>query len=51
VAAPTRDATDAFLEQAIATARSDETIGHGTHTKAKMWKEHLARLLRETEKN
>jgi homoserine O-acetyltransferase/O-succinyltransferase len=27
---------------------SDETIGHGTHTKAKLWKEHLAKLLLET---
>ena len=28
---------------------SDETIGHGTHTKAKLWKEHLAGLLRDTQ--
>jgi homoserine O-acetyltransferase len=35
---------------AIVIPLSDETIGHGTHTKAKLWKQHLARLLRETER-
>lgn len=36
--------------RAIVIPLSDETIGHGTHTKAKLWKEHLARLLLETER-
>ena len=36
--------------RAIVIPLSDETIGHGTHTKAKLWKEHLAQLLRETER-
>ncbi len=35
--------------RAIVIPLSDETIGHGTHTKAKLWKDHLDRLLRETE--
>jgi homoserine O-acetyltransferase len=34
--------------RAIVIPLSDETIGHGTHTKAKLWKEHLAKLLLET---
>ncbi len=29
---------------------SDETVGHGTHTKAKLWKADLATLLRDTER-
>ncbi len=28
--------------------RSDETVGHGTHTKAAVWKDYLARLLKES---
>jgi homoserine O-acetyltransferase len=36
--------------RAIVIPLSDETIGHGTHTKAKLWKERLAQLLRETER-
>jgi homoserine O-acetyltransferase/O-succinyltransferase len=36
--------------RAIVIPLSDETIGHGTHTKAKLWKRHLAQLLRETER-
>jgi homoserine O-acetyltransferase/O-succinyltransferase len=36
--------------RAIVIPLSDETIGHGTHTKAKLWKEHLERLLRDTER-
>jgi homoserine O-acetyltransferase len=36
--------------RAIVIPLSDETIGHGTHTKAKLWKDHLAQLLRETER-
>ncbi len=36
--------------RAIVIALSDETIGHGSHTKAKLWKEHLARLLEQTAK-
>lgn len=29
---------------------SDETVGHGTHTKAAIWKEHLTALLRGSER-
>ena len=29
---------------------SAETIGHGTHTKAALWKQHLDALLRQTER-
>jgi homoserine O-acetyltransferase len=35
--------------RALVIPLSEETIGHGTHTKAKLWKEHLAGLLRDTE--
>jgi len=28
---------------------SDRTRGHGTHTLAAVWKEHLAELLKKTE--
>jgi homoserine O-acetyltransferase len=35
--------------RAVVIPLSDETIGHGTHTKAKLWKEHLAGLLRDTQ--
>ena len=28
-----------------------ETIGHGSHTKAVLWKHHLEDLLRQTERN
>ena len=34
--------------RAIVIPLSDETVGHGTHTKAKLWKHHLEALLRET---
>jgi homoserine O-acetyltransferase/O-succinyltransferase len=34
--------------RAIVIPLSDETIGHGSHTKAKLWKHHLEQLLRET---
>lgn len=30
---------------------SDQTVGHGSHTKAVLWKKDLADLLRQTEKN
>ena len=33
--------------KAIVIPRSDKTRGHGTHTLAAVWKEHLARLLEE----
>jgi homoserine O-acetyltransferase len=36
--------------RAIVIPLGDETIGHGTHTKAKLWKHHLAELLRRTER-
>jgi homoserine O-acetyltransferase len=35
--------------KAIVIPRSDRTRGHGTHTLAAVWKEHLIALLRETE--
>ena len=28
---------------------SDQTVGHGTHTKAALWKEYLIKLLAESE--
>lgn len=34
--------------KAIVIPRSDRTRGHGTHTLAAVWKEHLATLLRES---
>jgi homoserine O-acetyltransferase len=36
--------------QAIVIPASEETIGHGTHTKAAVWKEHLEKLLKESER-
>ena len=30
---------------------SDKTRGHGTHSLPELWKEHLSRLLRETEQS
>ncbi|HEY7428871.1 MAG TPA: alpha/beta fold hydrolase [Gemmataceae bacterium] len=35
--------------QAIVIPTSKETVGHGTHTKAAVWKEHLENLMKETE--
>jgi homoserine O-acetyltransferase len=35
--------------KAIVVPRSDKTRGHGTHTLAAVWKQHLIELLRETE--
>jgi homoserine O-acetyltransferase len=35
--------------QAIVIPASAETVGHGTHTKAAVWKEHLENLMKETE--
>ena len=35
--------------KAILIPRSDRTRGHGTHTLAAVWKEHLIALLRQTE--
>ncbi len=35
--------------KAIVIPRSDRTRGHGTHTLAAVWKDHLALLLRETQ--
>ena len=35
---------------AIVIPASKETVGHGTHTKAAVWKEHLEKLLKETER-
>ena len=36
--------------QALVIPTSAETIGHGTHTKAAVWKHHLERFLREAER-
>ncbi|HEV8544078.1 MAG TPA: alpha/beta fold hydrolase [Verrucomicrobiae bacterium] len=36
--------------RAIVIPLSDKTRGHGTHTLAAVWKKHLARLLKQTEK-
>jgi len=36
--------------RAIVIPYSPETRGHGSHTMAKLWKDHLERLLKETEK-
>jgi homoserine O-acetyltransferase len=35
--------------KAIVIPLSDETVGHGTHTKAAVWKQHLEAFLKETE--
>jgi homoserine O-acetyltransferase len=35
---------------AIVIPLSDETVGHGTHTRAGVWKQYLARLLQQTER-
>src|SRR5262249_49085950 len=36
--------------RAVLIPASDETIGHGTHTKAAVWKRHLEGLLKESER-
>lgn len=35
--------------QALVIPASQETVGHGTHTKAAVWKTHLEKLMKETE--
>jgi homoserine O-acetyltransferase len=35
--------------RAVVVPASKETVGHGTHTKAAVWKEHLEKLLKDTE--
>ena len=35
--------------RAIVIPRGEKSVGHGTHTVAAVWKEHLVRLLRESE--
>jgi homoserine O-acetyltransferase len=35
---------------AIVIPLSPQTRGHGTHTMAALWKDHLAKLLEETER-
>jgi homoserine O-acetyltransferase len=35
--------------RALIIPASKETVGHGTHTKAAVWKEHLENLMKETE--
>lgn len=37
--------------RAIVIPYSDQTVGHGSHTKAVLWKKYLVRLLRRTETN
>ena len=37
--------------EAIVIPTSDQTVGHGSHTKAALWKQYLARLLKDTERN
>jgi homoserine O-acetyltransferase len=37
--------------RAIVIPYSDQTVGHGSHTKAALWKKDLVRLLRQTERN
>jgi homoserine O-acetyltransferase/O-succinyltransferase len=36
--------------KAVVIPMSAETVGHGTHTKAAVWKQHLEKLLQETER-
>jgi homoserine O-acetyltransferase len=36
--------------RAILVPAGEETIGHGTHTKATVWKQHLEKFLKETER-
>jgi homoserine O-acetyltransferase len=36
--------------KAIVIPYSEETVGHGTHTKAAVWKHHLEKFLRDTER-
>jgi homoserine O-acetyltransferase/O-succinyltransferase len=35
--------------QAIVIPASKETVGHGTHTKAAVWKKHFESFMKETE--
>jgi homoserine O-acetyltransferase len=36
--------------RAVVIPESPETVGHGSHTKAVLWKQYLAELLRESER-
>jgi homoserine O-acetyltransferase len=36
--------------RAIVMPRGPQTVGHGTHTLAAVWREHLERLLKESER-
>src|SRR5262249_33591900 len=36
--------------KAVVIPATDDTVGHGTHTKAAVWKQHLEKLLKETER-
>jgi len=38
------------IGQAVVVPIGPETIGHGTHTKAAVWKEHLEKLLKQSER-
>jgi homoserine O-acetyltransferase len=44
-----REITKVKRGRAVVFPRSDETVGHGTHTKAAVWKHLLAELLKESE--
>jgi homoserine O-acetyltransferase len=35
--------------RAVVIPAGEETVGHGTHTKAAVWKETLEKLMKETE--
>ena len=37
--------------EAVVIPASDQTVGHGSHTKAVLWKQYLVRLLKETARN
>ena len=45
-----REITRVAKGRAIVLPLSDRTAGHGTHTMAALWKEHLVALLAETER-
>jgi homoserine O-acetyltransferase len=37
--------------KAIVLPETDQTVGHGSHTKAVLWKKYLAKFLRKTEQD
>ena len=44
---PAADCTPAGRRRSTGIPASEETIGHGTHTKAAVWKAHLETFLKE----